>query len=115
MSIQKTKEEIIELLVRCLESAPAPFENEISLVHPEDVQKWSDRYHIWFRDVRNSTLTMLGIEPVSNFYYQIDRLVQEANSIQRDLRENTEEEQDAPPPQTLPIMIGKIKTKKQDQ
>ena len=108
--------ELIDLLIRALEAAPAPVDGPIASVHPEDVQKWSERYRIWYTDVRCHILDELADQPKNNLYYQIDRLIQESKAIQNALNQicsadKTTQEQPKQQKQTQQkgIVIGTIK------
>ena len=109
----------IEILCKALETAPAPVDLYIDSVHPEDVQKWNDRYKIWYKQIRCKILDLFVKEPKHNIYYSIDRLVQEANALQvlmgqPDTQPTTEPAKEQKPNPSTGIVIGTI-VKKRDQ
>lgn len=105
----------LEIVLRALEAAPFPLEWQVSSMHQEDVQKWCERYKIWYSEIRCTVLEALKKDAKNNLYYQIDRLVQEARSIQEELRGFSEPEEPGEPPEAgsppQAITIGKIKKK----
>lgn len=107
MDDQKT----IEILCRALAAAPMPTNIEISSVHPEDVQKWSDRYKIWYQEIRTYVLNHLNKPATNSLYYQIDRLVQESKNIQAELKNEKEESVITAPPVQKGVVIGPVKRK----
>ena len=70
-----------DLLLKALELAPMPIEDNLDAIHPEDSQKWADRYAMWYKDVRCEILNALSEDSKHNVYYQMDRLIQEARKI----------------------------------
>lgn len=121
-------QKIITLLCRSLEAAPFPVECKIDSIDPEDTQKWSDRYNIWYKEIRSYVLSHLSVDAKNHLYYQIDQLVQEAHAIQSELhglditeqiveysseKTQTQEEQviEENRPTTSSIVIGQVKKK----
>ena len=114
----------IQILLKALEMAPFPIEWQLSSMHPEDVQKWSDRYQIWYKEVRCFILDSFEVEYKNNLYYQFDRLIQDAKLLQIEIKklnftenkmDDSEELSSEPSIQESPkaITIGTIKSKKQ--
>lgn len=108
-----------QLLERALLAAPAPIEWDLSSTDPDDLQRWANRYSIWFQEIR---CAVLGENSTYNIYYSKERLVREAHEIQEEITPGpasppllpTEEEEAAPVPKiTSAIRIGQpIPTKK---
>lgn len=109
--IHVDKDLAIEILCRALMSAPLPADISIEDIHPEDVQKWTDRYKIWYKEIRTYVLESLKKETTNNIYYQIDRLIQEARSIQANLKTNNEPEIKIDTEKPKGIVIGQVKRK----
>lgn len=91
-------EQKIRILLRALEAAPYPMEGDLDSLHPEDAQRWIDRYCLWYKEVRSTALSLYLKSPKNNVYYQIDRLVQEANSLKQLIADKPQVNEKGPPP-----------------
>lgn len=122
--MQKNDNKTVDLLIRALESAPMPMEWKMSSIHPEDIQKWTDRYIFWYKEIRHNLLISLGETPKNSIYFQLDRLIQEAKYIHEQTLSNvsivrgkeepvaSSTEEATGKPAQKGIVIGAIKTKK---
>ena len=114
------KPTLLAILLQALDAAPYPQDCDIESLHPEDAQKWCDRYKIWYKDIRTPVLQKFEVNSTHHLYYQIDRLVQASNDIQKRLNvlppdasepivPERATEQSAEPLPAPGISIGKIK------
>lgn len=71
------------VLMKALEAAPTPIECDLDRTHPSDVQRWAERYKLWYQSIRNLVLEELSGKAKNNFYYQLDRLIEEADAIKK--------------------------------